>query len=898
MFRARLAASLALATWASASAPALAAVGKVSADPAHTPPTLRLDDRARPLRYAARLTVTPSLPTFQAAIDIDLTIARPTDLLWLDATELTVDKAAFTVGGATVAARVVPGGEDFLGFAAARPLPAGPARLHIEYHGALSRKDDRGLFAQREGDRWYAMTQFEAIFARRVFPCFDEPGIKVPWQLTLEVPRGLTAISNTPVVGESAAGAGYKTVRFAVTPPLSSYLVSFAVGPYAIVDGGQAGGKRTPVRIVTPFGRAADAAWAASISGTLLELVERYFGIPFPFDKLDHVAIPLTSTFGAMENVGMITYAQGIIIAKPTNRSLHFDREYALTAAHEIAHQWFGDLVTTAWWDDLWLNESFASWMEAKIIDGWKPEWTHHTKYVEARAEALAADALLSARQIRQPIRSNDDIYDAFDAITYQKGESVLAMFERFVGVDTFQSGIRHYLGAHANGTATADDFVGAISAAAGRDVAPAFKSFLDQAGAPLVDVALACAAGKPPTLKVTQRRFLPVGSKGSPDQTWQIPMCLRWTLDGDGDGKAQRSCTLVTAREQSIALGEKAGCPTWLLANEAEVGYYRAAYEPRLWRALLGPEGRQRLDLPETVGVLDDLQALVQAGRVPLGDALALTPSLAADGRRLVAEEVIELVASLHAHLVPADARPSYRRYIGKLFGARARALGWLPKAGEDEDTRLLRPSLLALVTDEGEEPALAREARALALAWIADRKTLSPDVAATVLRSAARAGDRALFDAYHAEARRASDRHDRELLLHAMGSFRDPAVARAALALVGSNEFDVRETLSILYGLSQEAATRQLGWDYLKGHFDQLTKRLSAEVLAAAPRYAVSFCDEPHQRDMEQFFRDRSPKLPGGPRQLAQAVEESEICRAYVGAQRGGVIAFLQQW
>ena len=860
------------------------------------PPKLRLDDAARPLKYAARISVNPADPTFKGAIDIDLKINHATDTLWLNATELTVDKASFTVGGATIPARIIAGGEDFVGFAVDKPLPPGAAKLHVEWKGPLSRKDDRGLFAQKEGDRWYAITQFEAIFARRVFPCFDEPNIKVPWQLTLEIPKALTAISNTTGVEQKSEHAGMKTIAFSPTPPLPTYLIAFAVGPYELVDAGSAGQKKIAVRVAAPFGRGKDAVYAAKNAPVFVELLEKYFGIPFPYDKLDNVAIPITSTFGAMENAGMVTFALNILIAKPTAQSLHFERGFSETAAHEFAHQWFGDLVTTAWWDDIWLNESFASWMEAKIIDEWKPEWTHHTGFVDARAEALGSDTLVSARQVRQPIVSDDDIYNAFDAITYQKGQSVLAMFEHFVGADKFRAGIHSYLLKHANGNATADDFIAAIAGAAARpDVTPAFKSFLDQPGAPMVDVTLACNAGRPATLHVKQQRFLPVGSKGSPNQTWQIPMCVRWH---GADGKPQHSCTLVTKREADIALGSQPGCPTWLLANDGELGYYRAAYGSDVLQKLLGPDGRTKLDLPETVGLLDDLHALVSAGRVALGDVLAMAPSLATDERRHVQRFVIGSLESLHEHLVPATLRPNYVRAVDKIYSDKAHALGWTAKPGDDEDTRLLRPQLVGLVANEGEDKKLESEAHALALKWLADRKAVSPDVAGTVLRVAARNGDRALFDKLHAEAKRAGDRHDRGLMLGAIGDFRDPAIAKAALQIVSSTEFDPRESMQILWGLSQEAATRQIGWDYLKANFDTMVKKLSGEQMSYAPFYAVSFCDEAHQRDMESFFKDRSPKLPGGPRMLAQATEEAELCRAYVAAQQPSVDTFLKKY
>ena len=468
-------------------------------------------------------------------------------------------------------------------------------------------------------------------------------------------------------------------------------------------------------------------------------------------------------------------------------------------------------------------------------------------------------------------------------------------MFEHFVGAEQFRAGIHRYLTKHANGNATVDDFIGAIAAASGRTgLAPAFKSFLDQAGAPMVDVRLACNAGKAPTLHVKQQRFLPVGSKGSPNQTWQIPMCVRWQGEG---GKPERSCALVTEHEQMLTLGAQPSCPTWLLANDGEVGYYRAAYRADALQQLLGAEGRKLLDLPETVGLLDDLHALSDAGRVPLADVLALLPSLAADDRRQVQRFVISELAELRLHLVQPPERPSYQHFVNQIYAQKARALGWTPKAGEDEDTRLLRPELVGLVAAQGEDAKLVAEARTLALKWLADRKAVSPDVAGVVLQVAARNGDRALFDKLHAAARRATDRHDRQQILDALGAFRDPALAKSALALVAGNEFDPRESMKIVWELRHEAATRQLVWDFLQVNFDALVKRMSAEQMADTPEIGISFCDEPHERELEAFFKDRSPKLPGGPRLLAQAIERSQLCRARVAAQEPGVTAFLKQ-
>lgn len=856
-----------------------------------TPPKLRLGDAAQPVRYAARLRVLPSEPTFAGTIDIDLKLKAPATVVWMNGTNLTIAGASFDVGGKKVPAQPVAGDENFLGFAVDSPLPAGAARLHVDYTGLVSRKDDRGMFGQKEGERWYALTQLEAISARRVFPCFDEPSFKVPWQLTIEAPKGDAVFSNTSPTSEREEHPGMKTVAFAETPPLPSYLVAVAIGPYDVVDIGPAGVKKTPQRIAAPFGRGPNTRFAGKVTGEIVSRLEAYFGTPFPFDKLDEVSVPLPSSFGAMENPGMITWAQSWIVARPEDESIGFQRNYVEVAAHEIAHQWFGDMVTLAWWDDVWLNESFASWLAGKIVDGLHPEWTHGTHPPDIRGQAMAADSLVSARQIRQPIVTNDDIFNAFDVgITYNKGEAVLDMFERFIGADVFQKGIRRYIAGHAHGVATADDFFAAMSAAAGRDLSPAFRTFLDQPGVPLVTAALACAPGKPAALNVTQERYVPLGAVGAAPQTWQVPVCVKWRTAG----ATRRSCTLVTEKQASLPLG--AGCPEWVLANDGEAGYYRVAYRGDLLGRLLG--GTKPLDLPETVGMLDDVKALVDNGMMPIGDALAFVPELAADPRRQAVEAAAGLADRIHERLVPARLRPSFRRFVQKDFGPRARKLGWQPSPGDDDDTRLLRGVVVGLVADKGEDRELRAQAIELTRRWIADRKAIAPGLVEAVLGTAAAAGDRALFDLLYKEAKRAEERRDRTRILGALARFRDPKLAAAALDLVVGAEFDARETTTILFTEVGWPTTRPIAWDFVKRRYDAIAGRLPADTLAFLPFVATSFCDQEHLDDMVAFFKDRSPKLPGGPRILAQATEATRLCMAYKKTHAASAAKFLARY
>ncbi|HTD53396.1 MAG TPA: M1 family metallopeptidase, partial [Thermoanaerobaculia bacterium] len=344
---------------------ACASVGNRSApQPAPAlPPKLRLPATARPLRYEVDLTVAPERDTFSGTIDIDLELTEPTRLLWLNATGLAVSDAFLTVGNRRQAAQIVPGGEDFVGFGFRRAAARGRARLHAAFSGKVSNTNTTGIFHQKSGEDWYAFTQFEAIDARRAFPCFDEPSFKVPWTLTLRVPRSDLAVSNTPVASEEALAGELKAVHFTETSPLPSYLVAFGVGPFDVVDAGRAGRNATPIRMIVPRGRGSEARSAAQTVGPLLEILEDYFGIPYPYAKLDNLVIPQTVRFGAMENAGLVTYNETIELAKPEEDTPYFRLRWASVCAHETAHQWFGDLVTLAWWNDTWLNESFATWM-------------------------------------------------------------------------------------------------------------------------------------------------------------------------------------------------------------------------------------------------------------------------------------------------------------------------------------------------------------------------------------------------------------------------------------------------------------------------------------------------------------------------------------------------------
>ncbi len=850
-----------------------------------TPPRLRLPDTARPVRNAATLTIVPSRDTFDGDMQIELDVRAALPVLWLNADGLTLDRAEATAAaGGKAEARIVSGDNNFVGLAFDPPLAAGKTNVHIVYRGALSKTEVDGASRQKEGADWYVYTHFEPIAARRVFPCFDEPAFKAPWQLTLRVQKGDTALTNTPPAGPPEEGKdGLVTVRFAETKPLPSYLVSFAVGPFGIVDAGKVG--QTPIRVITPRGKESWARFAAESTGPVLGLLEKYFGAPYPYEKLDVIAVPLFG--GAMENPGLITFRQSLILSKPDMESTGFQRAYASVAAHELAHIWFGDLVTTAWWDDLWLNEAFASWMTPKIMEQYRPAWDAPSGRALSANGAMRSDSLVSARQIRQSIASNDDIKNAFDSITYQKGAAVITMFERWVGPTVFQKGVQRYMREHAHANGTAKDFLAAVSAEAKLDVATPFSTFLDQPGVPSVGAEVRCDAGAAKLL-LSQSRYLPAGSEGASASTpWQVPVCTRFSAKG----KVDRACTLLGAAKAELPLS---ACPDWILPNDGASGYYRTAYGPGVLKGVT-----KHLDVlsgPEKVALVGDLSALAREGKLDYAELLALVPALAKDkNAQLVGVAAGTLGAVRDAPLLTEAARPRYAKFIRDAFGARAHALGFHPKAGDDEGNRLLRPTLIDLVADQGDDLVLRVECTKLAKAWLADKGAIAPELIGTSLGIAASFGDRALFDAFVAEAKKTPERADRDRLIGALGQFRDPAIVQAALALTLSDELDPRESIRILYSATRLPETATLAYAFLTRNFDALVSRMPRDWGAGTPGIGAALCDDGRRAEVKAFFDGRSTKFVGGPRALAQSLESMHLCSVFRVAQAPRVTAFF---
>jgi alanyl aminopeptidase len=855
-------------------------------------PAFRLGDAIHPLRYAVDLTVVPSEETFAGNVRIDLELREPASEIRMHGKRLKVAEAVLETSAGRLPAIVAAEGE-FLTFKFDKPVPAGKARLLARYTGQLNAKSSDGIFKNEDRGEWYAYTQFEATEARAAFPCFDEPRFKTPWQVTLRIKPEHRAFSNTPTAAEALEPTGLKTIRFAESKPMPSYLVAFAVGPFEIVDAGRAGKNRTPLRIIVPKGRTGEANWAVEATASIVKLLEDYFGSPYPYEKLDSIAVPLFG--GAMENPGLITYGMSILLSRPEDDTVNRRRSYVGVAAHEISHMWFGDLVTMAWWDDLWLNESFATWMGEKITAEFKPEWDVATSMTASRLGAMNSDSLVTARKIRQPITSAHDIANAFDGITYGKGGAVLHMFESWLGPEAFKKGVRVYLDRHSWRNATASDFLNAMSLAAGRDVAPVFSTFLEQAGVPVVSVELKCDGPKP-SLALAQKRYLPIGSPAAAPQTWKLPVCYEF-----GSGKnIARDCTLLSDAAAVVPMPKAKGCPDWVLLNDEYTGYYRTLYRGGLMNKLLAEPAH--LSASERLGIVRDAEALVRSGELMPGEALQLVPRFATDPNRQVVSATVASAAGIEQNLVPDELRPNYARFIQKTYGDRARQLGWQARPGEDDDAKLLRQVLLPLVTGPGEDQALRQEAAALGLKWLDDRKAVQPEMASSALVFAAREGGLALWERIIGQAKKATDERERSLLLSAAGSFKDPAIIRRNFELLASGQFDLRQSMALLFAPLRNAETRAIPFEYVKTHYDEISAKMSGgmgmDFRAFLPYVGAGFCSLEKRAEVEAFFKERVAGITGAPRNLAQALEQIGQCAARRVAQQEPVIEFLKRY
>ncbi len=706
-------------------------------------------------------------------------------------------------------------------------LPARDYFIHIKYTGILNGQL-RGFYLSQTPKRRYAVTQFESTDARRAFPCFDEPAYKAVYNIKLVIGKGDTAISNGKIVSDTPGpGDGKHTLTFSPSPKMSTYLVAMMVGDFVCKSGAADG---IPIRVCTVPGKENLVGWALTSAENILKFYDTYYYTKYPFQKLDIIAFPDFAA-GAMENVAAITYRETDLFFDEKTSPLDARENVTSVLAHEMAHQWFGDFVTMKWWDDIWLNEGFATWMAWKPMESWQPQWHATQDEIQQTDGALATDSISSIRPIRSNANTPAEIDALFDGIAYEKAASVLRMVEAYVGKDLYRKGVNEYLQAHAYGNATAEDFWNTMAKSSGKPVDKIMKSFIDQPGAPVITVRSECSEnetlGAVTVVTLTQSRFFADRGPGDatvgaqPVQRWQIPVALR------AEGSKEPIYKMLEASEQRFALR---GCASWVFANAGGRGYYRTDYGTNAF-VKMSAEMEKSFSPEERIHFLGDAWAMVRVGRLNVADYLNAMQYFAADRNRAVLDEATGVIPRIHDAIAsPAD-RPAFEAWVRKFLGPIANDLGPEPVAGEPAEKAALRTDILNLLVGYGYDPALVARAKFTAEAYMKDPSSVDNASAQSALRIAARRGDAELYDRYMEHIKSAKTPEEYYSYFYSLPSFHDPALTKRTFEFALSPAVQ-NQDLNLIGALFNSEAAQPAAWELLKLHFKELQAKAGADI------------------------------------------------------------------
>ncbi len=792
-------------------------------------------------------TVKPSAYKIDIATDLDkltltghetiaVEVRQPTRTITLNQAGLKLEAAKLETGATAEISQDDKKQTATLTFAA--PIAAGRHTLSIAYSGPIP-ESPNGIYYDDYKDASGAkkrmlVTQFEVADARRMFPGWDEPAFKATFQLNVTLAKDLATVSNMPIAATKPAGPRLKTVSFRTSPKMSSYLLALVAGDMKAVSGQAAGVKMSAW---APTGRESQARYSLAVEEKVLPYYNTYFGTAFPLPKLDLLAIPGNYEAGAMENWGAITFIDDAMLFDPASSSPATRQEIFLVVAHEMAHQWNGDLVTMGWWDNIWLNEGFATWMENKATDHFNPEWQIRTREHGDREQAMGQDALPTTHAIQQVIRDESEANSAFDGISYQKGGQVLRMIEDWIGPDVFRAGMRRYMKAHAYSNATSADLWAALGAASGRDVAGVAAGFTEQPGIPLVKVARTCAGGKA-SITLTQDRFA-IHDPHPKAETWSIPVTV------GGPGMATQHI-LLTGQPKTLPI---AGCAAAVKVNYGENGYYRTQYDA----ASLAPLAKAlpTLSPADRADVLGDQYALFLAERAPLADYMNLLPSLKGERNIAVWEETLGRLRAIDRALVGSAEREAFDAYAVNLIKPAFTALGWDARSGEAFLSSELRPQLVSALGRFGDAATIA-EAKRRFQAFAAGKATLSPALRGAVLSIVGRGMDRATWEQLKALGVKAPGTEEKLRYFSAMAAADDPALIEANIRFAYSGEIPNGRITQFVAVMSQNSGRADQVFDLAVAHETDFAKRIVGDGLGeTAPEAAAVGSTNPATAD-----------------------------------------------
>jgi alanyl aminopeptidase len=836
----------------------------------------RLGTDVVPVFQAIRLTADAHKADYMGSVRIELDVRKPVSAFSLHARDIEVSSVALT--GPAGAVEVRHGGDrGRLDLATASPLRPGRHVLEIDFSNEYDTQAT-GLYKVVVGSDSYLFTQFEADDARQAFPCWDEPAFKIPYELTVVVPEGDQAVSNTPPVSDTVKD-GQRTVVFGRTKPLPSYLLALATGPLEFTP---IPGMSVPGRVVTVKGASGLAGEAVRTTPPVLAALERYFGRPYPYEKLDLIAVPEFWP-GAMENAGAITFRDTVLLLDARGASAFQRRLLVEINAHEMAHMWFGDLVTMEWWDDLWLNESFASWMGDKAAAEAYPEFGTEVAVMEGTQFAMSTDARLTTRAIRQPVSSLDNLLQSADELAYQKGQAVLSMVETWIGPEAFRRGVLDYLAAHEWRNAVAADLWNALSKAAGKDVAGVMATFLDQPGVPLVTV----DAVEGSRVRLSQRRFANQGAS-PPATTWRIPLALKY----ETGGAIRNRVVLLGGPSDTVTLE---GPVAWVHPNANERGYYRWSV-PSATRRAIAEGGERVMTVRERVGFVGNASALLDAGSLRGDEYLQLLLPFARDPDPQVVGAVVDALEKVKRAFVTAELEATFAGYVRGLLAPSLERIGMERRPDEAEAVSLLRPQLLLWLGRDGRDPAVLAHAAKVAAAYLADPAGADPSVVGVALKLRALSGDRALFDEYRRRLEAATVPADRERFLSALGYFRAPDLMEEALRFAAAGPLRPQEMFEIPQGVGTAVAEEARPYRFMKENYDAIRAKIPPMFLVFMTHFANG-CSEERARDASAFFSEPPHSVPGTDKEMAKVAEGVRDCAALRSREGGAVASYLRR-
>jgi len=844
----------------------------------------RLPEVARPENY--KLTFTPDLDrtTFEGDETIFIRVLKQSSEIKLNAVDIDFHDATITTGSTTQKAKVsLENEKEMVVLAVEKPLAAGSATIHVTYTGILN-NEMRGFYLGKDDQgRKYAATQFAATDARRAFPSFDEPSYKATFDITVVADKSMAAISNNKVISDTANGDKH-TVRFATTAKMSSYLAALVVGNFEYVEGSADG---IPIRVYATTGKKKMGKFALESAENILSYYDKYFDIKYPYGKLDLIGLPDFSG-GAMENTGCITFRESLLLIDDQHGSVGTRKTIASAIAHEMAHQWFGDLVTMKWWDDLWLNEGFATWMSSKPLEAWNPEWNFDLDDVSQTAGALDADSLANTRPIHQAAETRAQIEELFDPIAYGKAASVLHMLEAYVGADTFRSGVNAYLKQHRYANATADNFWDAQAKTSKRPIDQIMPTFVKQAGVPMITVKLQCSASSTSVTLAQQRYYYDRAKfEASNDELWQIPVCLR----GSASGKKAQKCELLRKKEETFALP---GCSNWVLGNAEATGYYRVGYQPDVVSALAA-EAETKLSAAERIAVQSDIWALVRIGREPIGDYLAFARGVQSDRNRAVLENVLGQLDYIGLYLVNDNDRNSYRSWLRQYLDPIVKDVAWAPKPGEDGERKSLRSELLNALGYGARDPEALVQAREIADKALDDPASADWELAGSALKLAALNGDQAFYDRLMSALKNPKSPEEYFAYFSALPEFSDQKLLQRTLEYAISSDVRSQDGPFLIVSVMGNPAGEKLAWDFIQSHWDALQKA-GGPFASQMVMFGISrFCDANMRDQVTNFFAAHTVEATG--RTYKQSIESINNCIDLKSQQAAQLASWLGQ-